>query len=270
MSEIAIIPPTADLAARIQAAHEAAQSAMRSAVIHAVEAGRLLMEAKKLVRHGNWTGWLKQNCEFSERTAQGYIRLARELSKLAEPKAQRVADLSLREALKAVSSGARRLSPLPDAEGEIVLGRADEQDCHPAQQPVVQGCYDGRAPGKEPDGQAFQRLSMAVRKLHQLVVDDAVSPTPKGLAKAAAEYGFPVDQASIDSVVAFLTEFRDQAYTKREPKPARERPRRRTRRRVIRLGKASAKANDPRQINIEELLADEGRQSAGGALTANQ
>jgi hypothetical protein len=101
MSAVTIIPPAgiAGLAARIRAEHEAAQSAMRSVVIHAIEAGKLLMEAKALVGHGNWLVWLEENCGFSERTAQGYMRLAR----LDPTKAQRVADLSLREALKALA-----------------------------------------------------------------------------------------------------------------------------------------------------------------------
>jgi hypothetical protein len=72
---------------------------MRSAVSYAVEAGKLLMEAKKLVGHGNWESWVRECCGLSERTAQGYMRLAR----LDPAKAQRVADLSLREALKALA-----------------------------------------------------------------------------------------------------------------------------------------------------------------------
>jgi ParB family chromosome partitioning protein len=101
MSAITIIPPAgiAGLAARIRAEHEAAQSALRSAVSHAVEAGKLLMEAKKSVPYGGWEAWVRDSCGFSERTAQGYMRLAR----LAPEEAQRVALLSLRDALKALA-----------------------------------------------------------------------------------------------------------------------------------------------------------------------
>jgi hypothetical protein len=99
MSAITVIPPPADLALRIRAEHEAAQSAMRSAVSHAVEAGKLLMEAKKSVPYGGWEAWVRDSCGFSERTAQGYMRLAR----LAPEEAQRVALLSLRDALKALA-----------------------------------------------------------------------------------------------------------------------------------------------------------------------
>ncbi len=99
MSTAAIIPFAADLATRIRAEHEAAQSAMQSAVNHAIQAGKLLMEAKKSVPYGGWEAWVRDSCGFSERTAQGYMRLAR----LDPEEAQRVALLSLRHALKALA-----------------------------------------------------------------------------------------------------------------------------------------------------------------------
>jgi hypothetical protein len=118
VTEASIIPPAgvAGLAARIRAEHEAAQSAMRTAVAHAVEAGKLLIEAKKLVGHGGWLAWVKENCAFSDRTAQGYMRLATHMPRLDEANAQRVAGLSLREALASVSTSASVLAPMaPDA-----------------------------------------------------------------------------------------------------------------------------------------------------------
>lgn len=109
-----------DLAARIRAAHQAVGEAMK----HAIAAGELLAEAKSKVPHGDWLLWLEANCEMSERTAQGYMRIARELARLEPAKAQRVADLSVRDALRSLSraTGAARLSP----EGlESVLEKAE-------------------------------------------------------------------------------------------------------------------------------------------------
>ncbi len=97
------VEPGADLATlaeRINASHRASQSAARSVVEHAVKAGELLNEAKAAVPHGQWAVWLGKNCEFSERTAQLYMRLARELPNLDEAKAQRVADLPLRDVVR--------------------------------------------------------------------------------------------------------------------------------------------------------------------------
>jgi hypothetical protein len=43
----------------------------------ALEAGRLLIEAKELVQHGEWEDWLAENVHFSERTARRYMQLFR-------------------------------------------------------------------------------------------------------------------------------------------------------------------------------------------------
>ena len=43
-----------DLAARIKAEHEATDAALKSSVQHAIRAGELLLEAKVLVKHGEW------------------------------------------------------------------------------------------------------------------------------------------------------------------------------------------------------------------------
>jgi hypothetical protein len=38
-------------------------------------AGELLIEAKSLLKHGEWGNWLTENASFTERTAQSYMRL---------------------------------------------------------------------------------------------------------------------------------------------------------------------------------------------------
>lgn len=88
----------ADLARDINAAHQEAEGACRASVQHALEAGRLLLEAKKRVGHGGWLPWLRENVQVAERTVQAYTRLAKRWSTV-EAKAQRVADLTFREAL---------------------------------------------------------------------------------------------------------------------------------------------------------------------------
>lgn len=56
--------------------------------------GQRLIEAKAMLPHGEWLPWLTEQVEFSERTAQNFMRLAREWS---NPHA--VADLGARKAL---------------------------------------------------------------------------------------------------------------------------------------------------------------------------
>jgi hypothetical protein len=92
--------PLASLAAQINEAHRQCVAAASSALEHARRAGTLLAEAKGKCGHGQWLPWLKENFDFSERTAQNYMKVAREWPRLAEANPQRVADLSYREAVK--------------------------------------------------------------------------------------------------------------------------------------------------------------------------
>lgn len=92
-----------DIAQRINQAVDFAQQSAHSAVEHAIKAGRLLIEAKTQVEHGAWEDWLRSNCTVAPRTAQAYMRLAKQYPSLDDAKAQRVADLPLREAVNAIS-----------------------------------------------------------------------------------------------------------------------------------------------------------------------
>ena len=92
------------LADEINAEHRSCDEALREGLRHALRAGELLIEAKTRVQHGEWGRWLEENFEGSSRTAQGYMKVAREIPNLDGTKAQHVADLSLRSALKELSA----------------------------------------------------------------------------------------------------------------------------------------------------------------------
>jgi hypothetical protein len=90
------------LAESVNEHHRECELAARSAIGHAKVAGELLIEAKGRVSHGEWLPWLEGNVECSQRTSQGYMKVAREWKRL-ESKTQRVADLSLRDGLRLLS-----------------------------------------------------------------------------------------------------------------------------------------------------------------------
>ena len=117
-----------ELAQAIGREHQAAVSAARSAVEHAIKCGELLLKAKATVGHGGWLAWVETNCTFGQRTAQGYMRLARELPRLDEANAQRVADLSLRDALGTLARQSADLCRLPQFEAVKVLDAADDDE----------------------------------------------------------------------------------------------------------------------------------------------
>jgi len=66
-----------ELAAQIKAAHAGVLEAAKTAAERAIECGKALIEAKKLVPHGKWRSWLKEHCHVSERSAQLYMKIVR-------------------------------------------------------------------------------------------------------------------------------------------------------------------------------------------------
>lgn len=96
--------------------HQAAQAAAVQAIEHAIEAGRLLVEAKARLPHGAFEGFVEALGTVSQRTATLYMRLHRRQAELGNR--QRVAGLSVREAdrlLRLTVHGADRPSGAPSA-----------------------------------------------------------------------------------------------------------------------------------------------------------
>jgi Protein of unknown function (DUF3102) len=114
----------AGLAKKINAAHSKMQQAMKAALGHAVEAGEMLLEAKATLGHGDWLLWLDRNCTVSPRTAQAYMRVARNFPKL-EAKSAAVADLTLRDALAQMASHANQLARLPAPAAQAAIEGAE-------------------------------------------------------------------------------------------------------------------------------------------------
>ena len=105
------------LAERINAEHRACETAVNSALTHAMNAGGMLSEAKASLPHGAFGPWLEENFAGSDRTARAYMRVHAHRDELEE-KRQSSATLSLDGALKALSapkdaSGRLRASPDP-------------------------------------------------------------------------------------------------------------------------------------------------------------
>jgi hypothetical protein len=98
MSDLALSNSLADLAARIRAEHEATSTALKSSVEHAMRAGDLLIEAKAQFKHGEWLPWLAEHCAMSERTAQLYMRIAKNRATIEANIRNGVADLTLGQA----------------------------------------------------------------------------------------------------------------------------------------------------------------------------
>jgi len=72
MSEITTIRTPEIIAAEINSIKSQTQKIMLQA---SIEIGRRLAEAKAAVGHGNWTKWLKQSVDYSDRTATNLMRI---------------------------------------------------------------------------------------------------------------------------------------------------------------------------------------------------
>jgi hypothetical protein len=89
-----------DLAQAIEREH---QSAFRASLGHAIRCGELLIEAKKLVGHGAWLPWIRDNLSLKPRLCQAYMRLASKRDELDELNAQALAHLGIEQALEALA-----------------------------------------------------------------------------------------------------------------------------------------------------------------------
>ena len=83
--------------------HALCESSARDAVQHAVAAGQYLLKVKAIIHHGQWDAWLKFQFAASHRTANAYMRLAREYPKLSPQIGSTAANLTIRKALASVA-----------------------------------------------------------------------------------------------------------------------------------------------------------------------
>jgi hypothetical protein len=109
-----------DLATRINAAHEEVKNSIRRGAEHAIKAGQLLLQAKEIVGHGVFLEWVGEHCHCTPRTAQLYMKLAKEKDKLA-PNAKSISHLTLTEAMEMLGPLKQKLAeekpprpPAPD------------------------------------------------------------------------------------------------------------------------------------------------------------
>lgn len=108
------LPVLADIAASINNVHREVLGMKRRALEHARMAGTLLRQAKDEIGHGGWLDWRNANLEFSERTAQVYMRIAEkwdELEQKCKEKAQDFADLGIEQASKLLADPKPELPP---------------------------------------------------------------------------------------------------------------------------------------------------------------
>jgi Protein of unknown function (DUF3102) len=124
---------------RVIAEHVACGYALGTALLHAMNAGDALLEARKQIDHGGWLPWLA-SCGLSPRLAQRYMRLARYRS-VIEANASDLSHLSVTNALALLAAPKKEaaavdlsqwtLDPLATMRGEIEYSLGLARDAWP-------------------------------------------------------------------------------------------------------------------------------------------
>lgn len=107
------------LAVRINEQQGLIEQALGVTLERAKEAGEMLIEAKRLVGHGNWLPWLETNCRVSASMAEKYMKIAKGWNVLAQGNPEHVPNLSIRDAVKLLAKprpAKDKLPPTIDAE----------------------------------------------------------------------------------------------------------------------------------------------------------
>ena len=182
--------------------------------------GRCLIEAKDMLRHGEWLPWLNEQVELSERTAQKFMKLAREWSNpntladlgaskaLILPEGERDAFL---EDHNVIDMSARQLEQaIKERDEARVAAEQAAADQHAAEQARDKMAEDMKflnvrlAGAKEDREQAMQDVARLERELAELrarpvdvAVETVVDQTAidKARADAIAEMQEKLDKA---------------------------------------------------------------------------
>jgi len=91
-------------------------------VKYAIKVGELLIDAKAAVRHGEWEKWVEDNCPFKIRSAQGYMKAARN-----KEKAQALAHLGVEKVLKELADNHKPFDEEKQQEKPAQAQRAHQQ-----------------------------------------------------------------------------------------------------------------------------------------------
>ena len=105
----------AALAVEIEAAHLAVRGAFRTTLERAAYCGRLLIEAKAMVGHGDWLPWIEQNTTVGPREVQRYMRVAARWTEI-EANASAETHLTLTEAVALLAEPKEEPAPGRGAE----------------------------------------------------------------------------------------------------------------------------------------------------------
>lgn len=148
--------------------HARSEEAGRARIEYALAAGAALIEAKRLVPHGQWLPWLAENFDGSEATAKRYMTLARNRSRVSDLVDDNP-DLSIREAVKHLTKPKDKPTTGTCAECGDTFPLKELTDSEDGK--LCDNCLEEgpQYPVQPVDEQHFARVNAADRQIHELL-----------------------------------------------------------------------------------------------------
>lgn len=183
------------------------RQAQRMILGYAIEIGRRLTEAKEMLPHGQWGDWLKTEVEFSQSTAQNFMRIFAEYgdsqtSLFGDAKSQTLGNLPYTHALKLLAVPAEEreefieehhVDELSSRELEKLIRERDEARAAQAalEEEAAAAAFEledmkEKLEGAERDLEAAETAWKAEEAAMQAEVEKAKAEAEKRLADAAA------------------------------------------------------------------------------------
>ena len=122
-AQLAYLKKVAD---QIKEEDKKVQAGLQHSLKHALQAGKLLAESKKLVGHGGWLAWFEEsNFPFKERTAQRYMSVYQRWKELAakvgsEANPTALTDLTFTEAIELLAEQKAKTKAKPKTSGSTL------------------------------------------------------------------------------------------------------------------------------------------------------
>ncbi len=178
---------------KINELHQHIESVLNKTITDAIEVGRLLMETKASLKHGEFTDWINKHLVFTDRTARNYMKLFDHRHKLegassindaykmlAEPKTETVSDL-IQEAINTLeqvkdfwenASNFYKLTDVPDVETTNLMFKLELRGHTLIDNFIERGrkeLNDQRPKNKQEGITELNNISSLLRKLQNII-----------------------------------------------------------------------------------------------------
>ncbi len=217
--------------------HGKHESGLRDSLQHALYAGQKLLRVKELLGHGNFGKWQKENCRFSARTGQKYMRIARKWGELGA-NAPSTAHLTIEEVLGLLAEPAAA-----DTEN-VEIDAADEFSPDVEQDPDA---ADGHDESAENGGTADEEGLASDSQ-----TSDSETADSAGADRQDAQAAYKTAAKKHDHYLKRLPRFREGGHLTEKDKPV----------------KAAVEAGMPALVkDVDDVIRKHARKACNKAVT---